>query len=823
MGKQSRRAKRISPEKQRATLATGETHVEALLAAGKTHDAVEAAKQLLKQTPSPAVEALVVKAYRVRLQALIASGLQKEAHALAQLVIARFPAQQREIHTLLQHSALLANNCQALLIELFTAEGDRRRELETLLTRNLIDPAMLANSAVLPADHPLKRAAVIVRELFTAVTSGPVPEGALLPLNEIPRQSPCAPWKLLIRAFDAFYRHNNAGVEANLAGIAPDAGPARLVPVLRRLVGAAPPGATPDQTTASLAVTTVLNKVAGHRAVVQANLTQLSHLLSSQRAKQALPIVQALVPLFHAGPLAQWRVFLATLLYHWNKHGLPPEGLLRILPNAQTDPDLLRLIALTLERVDWEIALHWWNDYVVAAQKKGVLPTEGPDIARVRLRMAALFPTNPLEVLDTVDAESEEDLRAQIRAGELASYFDRETLLKQAHVADPSVQTFRALVQHYDQWGNSKRVETEAEAWRHAYPQELEPLLHLIRAAERRGANRKALDLLAQAETLNRLHPDVRQSRFRLLLTSAERRVREGKTNLALEDLAQLAQEPRAAEGEVKAYLLALSWAVALKSGNTEGSARLEHLFRSTVANGVLDDLVIGALTESLKIKFPRQAVTPSPQEAIDGLVRASALFQGIDRPLPKPVAGILTQIEKNVSHASLPQLHVLCQSGLLMGHPTLTYLAAGQGLTQEGPLQHRFLLARGKTLLECHGPQEQTRARQCLRSARELASRARDLDAVREASQGLKSAPPWDMFGSFLSGSPPDMSPETAPTPEEITMTLDVERRSAHVPRFFTTKTRGAARPKKPKRKRSPFGMIEEMLSSLLDMDGKW
>ena len=45
----------------------------------------------------------------------------------------------------------------------------------------------------------------------------------------------------------------------------------------------------------------------------------------------------------------------------------------------------------------------------------------------------------------------------------------------------------------------------------------LEPLLYLIRAAERRGASRKALALLAEAEALDRVHPEVRQSRFRLL------------------------------------------------------------------------------------------------------------------------------------------------------------------------------------------------------------------------------------------------------------------------------------------------------------------
>ena len=87
---------------------------------------------------------------------------------------------------------------------------------------------------MLPADHPLKRMARAVLDALTAVTTGPLPAGALASLGDIPRHSLLAPWKLLVRALDAFYRHDNATVLANLSGIPPDSGPARLVPVLRR-------------------------------------------------------------------------------------------------------------------------------------------------------------------------------------------------------------------------------------------------------------------------------------------------------------------------------------------------------------------------------------------------------------------------------------------------------------------------------------------------------------------------------------------------------------------------------------------------------------
>ncbi len=816
MSKHYRRARKAGQQKSRGTLDTARPQIEALLTAGKTHDAVEAAKQLVKQAPSPEAEALLVQAYQARIRALLASGLPKEAQALGLLVIERFPAHREAITGLIRQSEMATENFQALLTELLTAAGDRRRELETILARRLTDPASVANSSVLPADHPLKRTAQIVNHLFAAVTSGPLPEGALLPLNDIPRHSPLAPWKLLIRAFDAFYHRNDAAVLTNLAGIPPEVGPARLVPVLRRLVGEAN-----GEPTTSFTVTAALNKVQGNRTVVQAQLAQLSRALTARHERHALSAVQTLVSVFQSAPIAQWRTFLATLIHHWQRQGLPPEGLLRTLPKSQTDPDILRLIALSLEPVAWEVALDWWNSYVSLAKTIGVLSAQGPEMARILLHMAALFPADPLEVLDILDAESEQDLRAQIRSGELAAHCDRGALLEHAHAADPSPQTFRALVAHYEQWGDSKRAETEAEAWRHAQPQELEPLLYLIRTAERRGASRKALDLLAQAETMNRLHPDVRQSRFRLLLASAERRLRESKVALALEDLVQIAQEPRAAEGEIKAYLLALSWASAVKDGNTDGADRLEPLFLTTVGNPVLSDLVIGALTESLKIKIPRPAVSASPEEAIDGLARACTLFQRLDRSLPAPTAGLLSQIEKNIDRATPEQLHALCRGGATIGRPLLTYVAAGQGLRQEGPLQYRFLLARGQTLSQCQGPQEQSRARQCLRAARELASRARDMEAVREASQALEALPHWDLLDSLLTGGL-GPAPDEALTATEITHVIEFESHNRGIPRFPAVKAPRPVRTKKPKRPRLPGGMLEDMLS-FLTLGGKW
>ena len=62
------------------------------------------------------------------------------------------------------------------------------------------------------------------------------------------------------------------------------------------------------------------------------------------------------------------------------------------------------------------------------------------------LYMANLFPADPEAVLDTLEVESEQQLRRRIRTGQLPACFDRAALFERARVADPVPQVYRALV-----------------------------------------------------------------------------------------------------------------------------------------------------------------------------------------------------------------------------------------------------------------------------------------------------------------------------------------------------------------------------------------
>src|SRR4029434_7914337 len=107
----------------------------------------------------------------------------------------------------------------------------------------------------------------------------------------------------------------------------------------------------------SPAVTALIEHVSGHRTVARTQLSQLSQALVAHDERKALAAVQALLPLFRAAPTALRRTFLVSVLHHWHRQGLSPDRLLRLLPSGKHDPDMLRLLALTLERGEWDTGL----------------------------------------------------------------------------------------------------------------------------------------------------------------------------------------------------------------------------------------------------------------------------------------------------------------------------------------------------------------------------------------------------------------------------------------------------------------------------------
>lgn len=665
-----------------------------------------------------------------------------------------------------------SRDLSTLISQLASARADRRRELEARIQHRLTDPGQLAD---LPAEHPLRRQAGIVRQLFRAVTTAPLPAGTLACLDTIPRQSPLAPWKLLIRALDAFYRRADQLAEANLARIPADSGPGRLVPILRALLGKTEFPAEAGVPDPGAHRAALLERVSAGNHARRSQLRQLGQALSAHNEDQALSALHHLLPWLATLPTDHRYTFIRTVFHHWQRNEGLPAGLIDLISRHNIDPEMLRLAALSLEHSQWDRALLVWDTYLSAAHAAGRLLPSGPETVHILLRMSELFPSDRPQMLNDLGLASEQQLRRVIRAGELPAVFDRAGLLDRARQAVGGVSpqlgacVFRALLAYYER-RDGRRAEAEAEVWHAAYPHDLEPLLYLIAAAEKRGALRKALGFVAKAEALNRLHPQLQHSRFRLLLSSAERRIQDAKSGLALADLERLAQEPRANDGDIRAYLLALNWALAHKRADTAAAQALARTLAGAVKNPALHALILAAVSEITQVSRPQCSAKVSPPQAVEGLARVCALFGALERRLAVPDS-FVSQVEKNLDRASVAQLHALCYGGLAIGRPALTYIAAGHGLDSPEPHLRHFLLTRGQSLSGSLAQPHQSRARNCLRAARELASQAQDGEVAGQAALALDALAP---------GGRHDKRP---PSQARIDLTLEVERRHPRPP----------------------------------------
>jgi hypothetical protein len=244
------------------------------------------------------------------------------------------------------------------------------------------------------------------------------------------------------------------------------------------------------------------------------------------------------------------------------------------------------------------------------------------------------------------------------------------------------------------------------------------------------------------------------------------------------------------------------------RNGDGAGAARLHEELAARLGNPTMLWLILSSVGESFGLEPPDAPAAAPPAETVQALARSCDLFRALDRPLVAP-PDLLARVERDLDGASAADLYSLCVGGLTMGRPALTYAASGQGLSGDGSLLHRFLLARGRALAAAASRRDRDRAGPCLRAARELAGRARDMDAVREASSALDAlgpAPELAPWGPRRPGA--DAEP---PTSEEIARCLRAERERRQVPAFSADK---APRKRRRGRRRAQRNPVDDLFA---------
>jgi hypothetical protein len=228
------------PSKE-AAFTVAETSIRQLMAKGRHKSALDRAKELHKAQGTAASEALLLGAYRVRIQDLMQQNLTAEATALLDLVRERHPAAVDRLAGVAAAASARTGQLEELVSPLNDPSlcTEHRLTIERAIQEQVSDLAALAECPALPSEHPLRKGAAALRQALEAVTSGPVGEEALA-LPEVSRRSPLASWKMLVRAIAAFYRREDETCRRYLGAIQPEAAAARLVPALQAMLDGTP-------------------------------------------------------------------------------------------------------------------------------------------------------------------------------------------------------------------------------------------------------------------------------------------------------------------------------------------------------------------------------------------------------------------------------------------------------------------------------------------------------------------------------------------------------------------------------------------------------
>jgi hypothetical protein len=353
-----------------------------------------------------------------------------------------------------------------------------------------------------------------------------------------------------------------------------------------------------------------------------------------------------------------------------------------------------------------------------------------------------------------------------------------EMLYERACRADPHPDAFQAWLHWADKHRGWKAADQVAELWRQARPGDTKPPLYLMESAEKRGAYRKSLEHLESAEELDRLNPDVRRAKLRLLLSAAIRHLRQRKTHLVKEaEIEPIEALPEVRKGEIASFGTVLRLLCAgLDSDKVsieQHHERLQSLLGGRVPAFVLTYGLAKTANLDGKVELPTVELARfSATELLTGTTRAVALgdWAGLGLPLPPSwEEHLLAALDQPNCPTDITQLLVLGEAALRSEAMKLAYAVSAVGLAQ-GTADARFLFLRARVLPDwC--PQRQEG---CFTAALELARRERNLELAGNILDEMRQNDDRFWGADFL-----DEATANRPVPAELLKQILVEERA--------------------------------------------
>jgi hypothetical protein len=722
-----------------------EASIRQLIANGKFKAAVESAKEFHKLQHSPASEAVLLDAYAARIQSLLDQNLAPEAKSLLELVCQRFPSAKARLERSMSAVSARVGDLAALLQPLSDPQinPERRAEIEQIILTQLTDLTALAACDALPPEHSLRRAAGALDVAFTQVTTAPVTNEQIA-LPEVSYRSPLAAWKLLVRAIAFLYRGDDEACRECIAAIKPESVPHRLVPAIQAILGMKTPN--PLKPGEAGLVSLVSTNMTEFRAA----LVQIDRLFANEYSDESQLFKAVRTAVRDCQRCAPDRVQeLKQILYVRGEVALmDTRRMLDALGGEpRRDAQFFRVYALALEasgdedEEDLARACEQWSFFRQQAINEGVFRADSIEAAILFLHMAEVLERIPKTLLKQLQQES----TGQKKGTSLDSYFlFPDELYTRASIIDPHPEVFSKWMR----WAATQsvsRAELVCKVWRKSRPDDIEPLLYLMRQAEKRSAFPTALSYLAEAERIDAVHSEVRSARLRLLAANVFSHLQKKKPHLAAEKLAQMASLPQSQQGDRPGLVAVLRHLTCVVSGDSAGAAAARKEAEGLLGDTVTASILIFSVAQMAKCTAavslpPPKSISKQDRKSIPlALARLAVVVKDLGLTKLELPVSYLVEAEAQFADAkdglNVNQLVALAEMGEGTKRPKFTWMVTTEGLTRGGPTEARFLLMRANACRDDGG-----RSLVMAAGAVELGRFHRDSETVDKAVEAVRS-----------------------------------------------------------------------------------
>jgi tetratricopeptide (TPR) repeat protein len=577
---------------------------------GRFQQALELAKQLHKQSPTPAHLELLKRSYLGRAKQLREQGHGRDAVATLDVAL-RIDQTSAWVEQVARETAQAGGVRQALaLLERLPPETAGAPAIRA----HAVDAAILLENAgreQLPPE--LQREFDRVRLAFQQTEQGQ-DEPARAALQEIGLRSPFLEWKVLLRGLQAYYHNDDVRALENWQRLAPERVPARLAAPFRCQIDPPYRAAQPPATQAVMQ--TQLDRAQG--SVLPQELRRLRQAMSGKetlaaafrQAEALLPLLKQRAP--HLVPR------LANCLY-WTTTETGPDDIARysrVFGAPKLDPHFHRLRALAYDRArdPAHAHPHWLAYEKDAADRPDLFPDGQAARARALIwlhlgRNAATLPSKkklaklPRYLRDRAELPGPLDPTPE-------QCFERAVAL-----APDQLEPYEELFKFHVGEANYGKAAKVAKRLLDRFPDHAPTLEALGDVRMREKKYKDALALFQRALHGKPLDRELRRRVSAAHLFQARADVEAGRFDQARQHY----QHASALEDAAGQWSILVRWAACeFKAGDT---VRAEELLQRSLA-GAPHPLVVAfrMLTEVIRLKLPKPLKARFEQDYKAGL-----------------------------------------------------------------------------------------------------------------------------------------------------------------------------------------------------------